>query len=179
MAGQSSGKRLEVGRGTAETVAELVVVDCEVVEVKMVLDVEVDNDGEEDNPVLESLVKSVDFNFFAARLPPTPPPTAAPITIINTPAVNIIQNVRFLSPQIKGVTAVDEYAGGPLFTNFSSSLAKASLTCRYETGSGACQLRSPSSSWRPSWSGYFGAAIAFVHHELSDGKICKDNERKR
>ena len=62
MAGQSSGKRPEVGRGTAETVAELVVVDCEVVEVEMVLEVtdaeldaEVDNDGEEDNPASESL----------------------------------------------------------------------------------------------------------------------------
>lgn len=62
MAGQSSGKRPEVGRGTAETVAELVVVDCEVVEVEMVLkatdaelDAEVDNDGEEDNPASESL----------------------------------------------------------------------------------------------------------------------------
>ena len=62
MAGQSSGKRPEVGRGTAETVAELVVVDCEVVEDEMVLkatdaelDAEVDNDGEEDNPASESL----------------------------------------------------------------------------------------------------------------------------
>ena len=62
MAGQSSGKRPEVGRGTAETVAELVVVDCEVVEVEMVLEVtdaeldaEVDNDAEEDNPASESL----------------------------------------------------------------------------------------------------------------------------
>ena len=126
-----------------------------------------------------NLVKSVDFDFFAATLPPTPPPTAAPITIINTPAVNIIQNVRFLSPQITGVAAVDGYAGGPLVTNLSSSLAKASLSCRYEMGSGACKLRYASSSWRPSWAGYFGAAIAFLHHELSDGRICKDIERKR